>query len=210
MAMRLNISTVLYLALVASTVFMLRAELPAFVGPGTRAAIEELQDPPFSLRAHHAVLMRCDRAMAVPVSRLQPEIRQLTTAQACGRFADATLAAMPTHGFAHLIAARVTGVEGDVAAQSTHLARSVEFAPFEGWLTERRFVLVANTAGFGPQDLPPNVAALLTTQSGAEMLSRYFYRRPGLRGLITLAVGAATQADQQRFLNLLTKIEKMG
>ncbi len=210
MAIRLNISTLFYLALTASAVFMLRAEAGAFAGVGAKGVIDELPARPFSLRAYHAVLMRCDRAMAVPLSRLQPENRQLTTARACGGFAEAAIAAVPTHGFAHLIAARAAGVANDGAAQSKHLARSIEFAPFEGWLAERRFVLAANTAGFGQQVLTPDAAVLLTTQSGAEMLSRYFFRRPGLRELITSALSQATQSDQQRFLNLLTNIENFG
>ena len=91
MAIRLNISTLFYLALTASAIFMLRAEVSAFAGAGAQGVIVELPDSPFSMKAYHAVLMRCDRAMAVPLSRLQPENRQLTTARACGRFANATI-----------------------------------------------------------------------------------------------------------------------
>lgn len=68
MAIRLNISTLFYLTLTAGAVFMLRAEVSAFAGAGAQGVIDELPNPAFSVKAYHAVLMRCDRAMAVPLS----------------------------------------------------------------------------------------------------------------------------------------------
>lgn len=201
MAMRLHISTLLYLALSASALFMLRSEVSAFSdGVGVRPR-------PYSLKAFHAGLMRCDRAMALPLARLQPYHKQLITAEQCALLAEDAIAVMPTHGFAHLIAARASGVIDDGVTRRAHLAQAAAHAPFEGWQAERRFVLAANSTGFGEATLQSDAATLLTTQSGAELLSRYFYRRPGLRELITSAVEQADRTEQQRFLNLLTNIK---
>jgi hypothetical protein len=201
MPMRLHISTLLFLALSASALFMLRAEVSVFT------SVSPTRPHPHSLKAFHARLMVCDRAMSLPLARLQPERQQMIEARRCGDLAKDVLADVPTHGFAHLIAARAAGVFRDDVAQLDHLRLSVAFAPFEGWIAERRFVLAANSAGFGEATLRADAATLLTTQSGAEMLSRYFFRRPGLREMITSTVDRAGQGEQQRFLNLMANIK---
>ncbi|MGR3661534.1 MAG: hypothetical protein ACU0CA_10185 [Paracoccaceae bacterium] len=203
--MRATLQTALFFALTASALFMLRAEVSAFSSvqtpdTGPVRYIENLPDPAFSLKAAHRVLFACDVVMAVPLVGLQPQSRRKTTARVCGSFAAQVIAVMPGHGFAHLIAARATD---DRAVRDGYLATSAQLAPFEGWQAERRFVFGANAGALDQQALRQDAATLLTTQSGAELLSRYYLRRRETQFPISTAVDQASAKDQQRFLNFL-------
>ncbi len=108
--------------------------------PGVTGAVFSVR--PLSLPAFHDALMSCDRAMSVPLAALQREIARAATADACSDLSCSAIALMPTHGFAHFIAAQAAFHRNDQRGAQSHLEKSVDFARFEGWLAERRLALV--------------------------------------------------------------------
>ncbi len=188
-----------------------RTHLSSFETPGMAA--NGIQIRPMSLQAFHDALMRCDRAMSTPVAALQPKTALAKTANNCSGLSRRAIALMPTHGFAHFVAAQAAFHRDDQLAAQSHLEKSAEFARFEGWLAERRLALVVHQT---PGDALPasttiksDVATLLTTQSGAELLASYFIRRPATRTLISNVAATADTNDQTRLVNILRKLQGM-
>ncbi len=165
--------------------------------------------PTFSLAATQGALRRCATVLAPPLVNLRPAEQLRAFAKSCARLARRTTATMPTLGLAYYLAALVENFNANTAARDGLLARSARFAPSEGWLAERRFTL-----GMGlhlPDNAVENIqlmadtAILLTTQSGAELIADYYFRRPASRGFFADVASRAAQTNQKRLLNLLTK-----
>ena len=166
---------------------------------------------PMSLPVLHDALISCDRAMSAPLAALQPKIAQAETADACSRLSRRAIALMPTYGFAHFVAAQAAFHRDDQRAARSHLEMSVEFTRFEGWLAERRLALVvyqmSGDALLASTTVKSDIATLLTTQSGAELLARYFLRRPASRTVISVVATTANENDQTRLVNILRKLQ---
>ena len=177
--------------------------------PGVTVAV--IPTRPLSLPAFHDALTSCDRAMSLPLAALQPKIAQTKTADACSKLSRRAIALMPTHGFAHFVAAQAAFYRDDRRAAQSHLEKSVEFARFEGWLAERRLALVVyqmpGDALSASATIKSDIATLLTTQSGAELLARYFLRRPASKTIISKVATTADASDQTRLVNILRKLQ---
>ena len=169
---------------------------------------------PLSLQAFNDALMGCDSAMSAPIAALQPKAARTNTAAACADLSRRAIALMPTHGLAHFVAAQAAYHRGDPKAAQSHLEKSVQFARFEGWLAERRLALVIyrmpGEAVLASTTIKSDIATLLTTQSGAELLARYFLRRPASRALIGDVAATASASDQTRLTNLLGTLRAAG
>lgn len=162
-----------------------------------------------SLQATHGLLMSCDRSLSVPVAYLRPINETLVIAETCLKIARATFSKNPTHGFAYFIAALAEHHRNNQQIRNIYLQKSVNYTPFEGWLAERRFVLAMNSRyeETAPEyiAISQDVATLLTTQSGAELLAIYYTLRPESRDLITAVNDVASSANQTRLSNLLIR-----
>jgi len=149
--------------------------------------------------------------MSVPLAALQPEIAHTATADACSDLSRRAIALMPTYGFAHFVAALAAFHRNEQRGAQSHLEKSAEFARFEGWLAERRLALVVyqmpGDALLASTTVKSDIATLLTTQSGAELLARYFLRRPASRTIISEVATGADEKDQTRLLNILRKLQ---
>jgi hypothetical protein len=189
-----------------------RTHLSAFgVSVGADASVSVR---PLSLPAFNYALIGCDRAISAPIAALQPKIARISIAAACADLARRTIARMPTHGLAHFVAAQAAYHRADPRAAQSHLEKSVAFAGFEGWLAERRLALVVyRMPGDSLQastTIKSDIATLLTTQSGAELLARYFVRRPASRALIADVAATASARRQTRLTNILRALQAAG
>lgn len=220
MSLRISLSSLSLVAFSGLAAFVFAAEFNAFDRthlsssdfPGVRVAVFSIR--PMSLPAFHDALMSCDRAMSVPLAALQPEIARTATADACAKLSRRALALMPTYGFAHFVAAQAAFHRNEQQAAQSHLEKSVKFARFEGWLAERRLALVVyqipGDALLASATVKSDIATLLTTQSGAELLARYFLRRPASRTVISEVATTANESDQTRLLNILRKLQAIN
>ncbi|MGR3343181.1 MAG: hypothetical protein ACU0DI_08165 [Paracoccaceae bacterium] len=216
MSPRIPLSSISLVAFSSLAVFVFAAEFKSFDRthlsssdtPGVTVTV--IPTRPLSLPAFHDALMSCDRAMSVPLAALQPEIARAATADACSELSRRAIALMPTYGFAHFVAAQAAFHRNEQRAAQFHLEKSVEFARFEGWLVERRLALVVfqmpGDALLASPTVKSDIATLLTTQSGAELLARYFLRRPVSRTIISEVAATADENDQTRLLNILKKL----
>ncbi len=210
--MRLRLSEILFLAVGVLSAGMLTNELRAGLSAGQPRGIR----PGLALATVDRQLLACITALTPPVSRLRTGRELRMTSESCADLAGRILATMPTHPSAYLVQALVSDRARDRAGRDRALALSAAFAPFEGWLAQRRFALAvaasepdaqggAPTAPAPDPVLERDIATLLTFQSGAELLARYYVLRPGVRDLIAAQAGLASPHDQTRFLNQLRK-----
>ena len=82
-----------------------------------------------------------------------------------------------------------------------HLAASQAFAPYEGWLAERRFILIGQAdPNVQARLLPAEVAALMTSQAGAERLVGAL--ASAQRDMILRQAERASPANRHRFVNI--------
>lgn len=212
---QLHFSTVFFVGLATLAVILFWAEFTVGARPVARSGMDMVpisvsdRGRQYSLTSVHSLLMECDWLLSVRFAAFQPAVRRNGAATTCMDVALASIRSMPTHGFAQLIAARAAAISGDIPAARAHLAKSVRFAPFEGWLAERRFAFVLLDqpfpSGQNNPELRHDLEVMLTTQSGAELANRFFRSRPATRQLIRSGVEAAAARDRQRFLNLLRK-----
>lgn len=85
-----------------------------------------------------------------------------------------------------------------------HLAASQSYAAHEGWLAERRFLLLrAADPVLRDRLLPADIAVLLTTKSGARLLAGTLATPSRLRDLVLAQADNASPADRRRLLNLV-------
>ena len=213
--MRVNLLSGVLLAIAALSVFFFTAELKA--SKSSYASLGSLNiltndiatEHHISLHATHSVLMSCDRAMSLPVAYLMANAERSNTADYCYATAQNIIAKMPTHGFAYFVAALAEHHREKFSSRKSLLEKSATFAPFEGWLSQRRYVLAMNPR---KSELPPatnqiehDIATLLTTQTGAELLTNYYIQRPETRELLNRVATSASTKNQTRLSNLLIK-----
>ena len=160
---------------------------------------------PLSLLAFQTALLECDDNLSLQGAAFRTFRDIQGSAKSCGKTANRTIKLMPTHGLGYLVAARVAALQGDVDRVETLVQLSKQHTRFEGWLAIRRFVFLSN-AGNAPHGLENlEIETLLTMQSGAELISEYYMRRPNTRHEIAKIASNADHSDVQRFLNLLQK-----
>jgi len=163
------------------------------------------QRPALPLRVVQAQLMVCDKALSVTATLVTPAPQLARKATDCLTLADRTLRTRPSFGLAHYIRALGLHVAVHPGAPDA-LAASARFSPSEGWLAERRLVAQIATPNLRREaEFDRDLGLLLNTQSGAELIARYYRYRPELRPVITKVANAATSKNQQRLLNLLRK-----
>ncbi len=210
--MRLRLSEFLFLAFSALSAGMLTNELRAGLATGHLGGVRT----GLALATVERQLLACITALTPPVSRLRTGAELRTTSASCGDLAGRILATMPTHPSAYLVQALVSAQARDLAGRDRALTQSAAFSPFEGWLAQRRFALAVAAPAPDAQDSAPtapaanpalgrDIATLLTTQSGAELLARYYVLRPGVRDVIAAQAKLASPHDQTRFLNQLRR-----
>ncbi|MGB5558219.1 MAG: hypothetical protein WBN04_09435 [Paracoccaceae bacterium] len=162
-----------------------------------------------ALTSREGALFRCDAAMTDPGFSLQAELPRNAVARACADLAALVLRDAPSHGFAHFIAAVAAQARGTAGRVALHLTASQHFAPHEGWLAERRFLLIGQAEpALRARLLPKEVAVLLTTQPGAEMLAGSLVgplAAAPIRVIVLAEADKASAADRQRLLNILKR-----
>lgn len=201
-----------YIAISLCAVFVFIREFSILEGSQPNS-LSELQTPidprqslALSLRATHATLQRCERALSPPGALIEQGQVLQGNARACQQIANRILSSTPGHSYAHFIVALSAYHLGQAGSMGTHLAQSTALAPFEGWLAQRRLSLAFGVAD--QQTFPStgsDIGTLLTTQAGAEFLARFYMHRPKIRGAIAQRLEQATASDQTRFINLLKK-----
>ena len=159
-----------------------------------------------ALTTRHEALFRCDEAMAEPLFSMQGTIPRETTASYCWVLAQRVLRDAPSDGFAHFIAAASADVTGDADRMTYHLTAAQSYAPYEGWLAERRVLLVARSdPARWDSFLPADIAVLMTTQTGAELLADLLTADLPLRDAILAEAEQASTLDRQRLSHILTR-----
>ena len=186
--------------------FFLREAGLEFPDLGERAPVAIASTPGqgnvMSHIAHQRVLMQCDGVLSPQISRLSVAEQLRSNAVICRALAAQILNDIPTFSFAHFIYGISALHVGNKGEFIQHIALSQRFAPSEGWLAQKRFVQLADLQDATlDQVLIHDAGVLLTTQSGAELLARYFQRRAGLRGPIKASLLLASASDQRRLLN---------
>jgi len=168
--------------------------------------ISAIGDPSFSHSSRHDVLMACASDLAEPWAGFHTKQRRRGKAMHCIDISRKILKDTPTLSFAHYIMAISSHHLGDNTAMHRHILLSQRFGQFEGWLAERRFILFANLITAATEkNLTTDIATLLGTQPGTELLTKYFLARPELRPMIKATTNRASTGDQQRFLNLIRR-----
>lgn len=209
--MQINTTVILMLGFTAISVLIFGAEMGTF-RQAQRLAQNQQVTPRvhFSLRATQKTLMACEKNMSPPRQFFMPAADLRFQALKCGKFAKNVIAEMPTHGLAYLVAAQAENHLNNMMSRDFFLEKSRSNAPFEGWIAERRFLLLAapknrgeNTVnGIGDRD----IATLLTTQSGAELLAGFVIKRPETRPQILAVAASASPKNQDRLSNILIKM----
>lgn len=161
--------------------------------------------PHLSLDAMNAALWECSEALARPQLRLLPGGIAKTYEGACDARAREILAGSRENGLAMYVLALTAAFRGDAQGHQDWISASIKAAPFEGWLAERRFTSMVADNLYDPATVLPDIRVLLTTQRGAELLTRYLQYRNELRPTVAVALRAATDADQRRMHNLARK-----
>ncbi len=158
---------------------------------------------PLSLAANHNVLQTCDALMSAPHVLFRPAKDLQETAISCAVFAARVTGWMPTHGFAYFVSAQSAHHLSDIVSRGKYLDLSQQYSPFEGWLTQRRFSLVSDQPLAWDSAIQSDIATMLTTQSGAELLANFYVFRPKTRTVLAAGAAASLEQDQTRFLNQL-------
>ncbi len=200
--MRITTTTVFLMAYCFICVAAGAIEVRAFSGrvPGRDATIG------LSLQSTGRQLRQCLDRLMPPLVSVLPDTERRRSAQTCARLASDATARMPTHGLAWLVRAAALQAMGKTAQARRLLAASARFAPFEGWLAERRFALaIASGTSSSLAPLKKDTATLLTTQTGAELLSHYYVQAPQTRRLIADMAGRASAQERTRLLNQLIR-----
>lgn len=185
----------------------------------TLLAVNAASIGPISLGVTAGLPESASRAGAVLLTRaciaaLMPQGWELHTSRArdgtlahCREYAARATAG----GDVALLQALVAFRRGEDAAILAGLAAAQAAAPYQGWQAERRLVLLTATRAEG-LDGPDwqalaatDIAALLHSQSGAELVARHYRQKPDMRALIAAALNRAEPANQRRLLNLLIR-----
>ena len=150
-------------------------------------------------------LMWCDHAMAEPAFGMMGAMTRKRTAAICADLSTAVRVDAPSHGFAHFIAAKAASAVDRPDRMANHLIASQTFARHEGWLAERRFLLL-NQAGpeLKQRLLPAEIATMLASESGARMLAGAL-DDPSLRDVVLDVATTAPVHLQQRLLTLVQR-----
>jgi hypothetical protein len=174
---------------------------------GTQVQTLRLQPPalPGSLRGRTTLLTDCNGLMRSFYVGVLPETDQTELFAACGAYADHTLAETPTSGLAWLIAAQVAALSNDPAAFVTAYENSQQTTPREGWISERRFALLAASPDqLSPAVMPAftaDILLILGSLRGRLLLAQSFSSEPRLREALTVAIAQADPASQRAFLS---------
>lgn len=123
--------------------------------------------------------------------------------RSCSAVAKNVLASAPSHGAAHLLNAQIAEAGNDKASQMRDIEISQMFSPAEGWLAERRLTMALRAGALDAGATRADMAVLLTSQSGAELLAQHYARNTATQAAITAALADATNEDRQRFVNLV-------
>lgn len=211
--MRFRISTILLATFSGVAAVLLWVEFTSFnrlqssAAPDRALAVGEPWARALSSKAIQQTLLACDRSMSSPLSNFQTAADLQGTAATCADFASRVTGWQPTHGFAYLVAAQAAHIRGARAQRDELLEKSRGFAPFEGWLVQRRVSLIINQRSADKSaldyQLDADLSTLLTTQSGAELLAAYYLHRPDIRQLLASVTETATLRHQVRFMNQL-------
>jgi len=211
MRMRLRTSTVALMCFTAVAAWATHVELRAFtqatdIARSDTANVEFVPEIGLSLLSTQVSLLSCDTAISPTFSAFRTTRQRQATAHNCASFAKAVLQLSPTHGFAHFIASASDHEIGDRSGRLLALRRSIQHAPFEGWIAERRFALAVRVRDLELLDaVEPDIRTLLSTQSGAELLARYYDQTPDLARRINQAFLSVSSHEEQRFINLLRR-----
>ncbi|MBV1903592.1 MAG: hypothetical protein KUG58_08160 [Marinosulfonomonas sp.] len=211
MSNRLRSPTIAMICFTLVSVWAMHLELRAFSGANSiaRAGQPGLTITPdigLSNRSIQLALRNCDVELLPSVSAFRTSRHRLATAQICSSIAYGALQKIPTHGFAHYISAASERELGNLSESLRSFRKSIKYAPFEGWIAERRFVHAVNSGDTEVMDvLQPDLATLLSTQSGAELLAIYYGHPSDLPPRINRAFMSASPAQEQRFINLLRR-----
>lgn len=164
----------------------------------------ELDKPQIGLsqQAAQDVLHWCHQQLSPPASLVKTSAGLSALARQCFAVSQKVLAPMPSHSHGLFVAAIAEHHLGNRQSSRDLFIKSVSLAPNEGWLAQRRVAFAFQSGGALLAD-QSDIGVLLTTQSGAELLTGYYVRHPETRTEITQLVSAASAPDQHRFVNLL-------
>lgn len=138
---------------------------------------------PPSIRTGRAILLECERALLGDVGSFQPIANRTAIAANCDAVADTALKQNAAWSVANYIKALAGEHLQRPDISEAYLRISQESAPFEGWLAERRFLMIVR---LGLPDnlgavLDADISTMLDSASGRERLVTTYARRPELR-----------------------------
>ncbi|MGO4855107.1 hypothetical protein [Phaeovulum sp. W22_SRMD_FR3] len=181
------------------------------------AQLQQMQSAPPALpgsgRSRKALLDDCSTLLPSIYLSLFPASLQEKIYQDCAGYAATTLADTPTSGQAWAVTALIAAARNQTAEFERAYVLSQRASPAEGWISERRFAILANT----PQSVTPPITAsftedvkvLLAAPDTRKMVATAYNRLPNLRPAITDAVSQATDVAQRAFLNEVKKTGPM-
>lgn len=124
----------------------------------------------------------------------------------CAAFVAHAKMSFSNDGALHLIEAQLALYEGQSKAAEQALIISFTHAPYEGWLSQKRFAELAQLTRDYPDGpwktlLKREAAALLHSQSGAELVARYYVQRKELRVAMAEVLDHSPRDLHERFFN---------
>lgn len=189
-------------------------EVAAIVPPGAPPSdkFEYLVDrglrPALSEYSKRTVLDACVDTVGSLYSLVQPTDRLATLLDTCGQIAHATIAEVPVHALAWVVAADVAAQRRNVAEVLADLVESHRAAPNELWLAYMRTELMS----LYEVELTPeaeaaynaDLALLATSQRGVQLMARRYATDRAFRERVVEIVEQLSAEDQQGFVSRLT------
>lgn len=196
--------------LFVGAVFAVRGELAlAYAGAGSdRTFFDRAVSAPFpspgSISGTGVILRRCSDVVGGLYGAVQPPHISATARHHCLEFADAALAAMPTHALGHYVAAKMHLYSGNDVEGASALVLSQRYGPQEQWLAEARVELVEtfferlSEAALARHTA--DLGLLARSGRGVRSIAQRYVSDPAFRERITEIVETLPAQEQTRFL----------
>ena len=172
----------------------------------------DLSFAPWAILTQTAVLEMCNNALIAPISSVVAPDVYAGIATRCRDTAQEITRQVPAWGLSRFSEARAAAALGDIPAAQTALELSARLAPNEGWIAQKRVLLMLDLPETAALDtlFVRDLTLLLSTQTSRQWVAQLFVARPDHQDRIASAVETTPNDTQRRFLSDLRRLNRTG
>lgn len=162
-----------------------------------------------SMSSNRAMLDSCLAAITSVYGRMRGNEERLQVAGNCGRFAEASVAAMPSNAYAAYMASLAAAQATEKSTYEKYWLLSATTAPSEQWIAGLRVGLLEDNLPLATPELfdaeRRDLAVLAMSRMGIGSIAKRYVAQRDFRERVVSVVEQLPPTDQSRFLAAVTQ-----